>query len=452
MLMGIAWRIAPLSALLLAGCASTNPGSGAGIYYKLPKTVASAKLTVYLDECGSKKGEFKTRAEVEVLGEPAADDANLFYVHGSALASYRTKRALQINVSDDGVLSGVNATNADQSPAILGSVLKTISIIAPMAFTPAGGTPDKDSCAFALPKAQDALEDITKLKDGIKRLRSELDNPNRDTGSDARKIREINRLALRIVTIREQHLKIVTTAQIDLGHLPKLVPAQPIDTAAMETARKQLVAAAAAGDKLAWETGPFAKWAKDGDTKKYVEFVTREISHRWTGTDIVPAPIALHESDKEQRGSPNACKLEMHVANVSDLKIEVRPINADNGTPGEAVAEKVVHLAQWNTPAQICLDVAFGEARNVGLKFDKFGRTNEFIWSSEATGATVAGAISGYATDAAAIATGMKSKPGPTELEKQKAEIDALETQQKLNQLKACEEIIKAGGYTCETT
>ena len=63
------------------------------------------------------------------------------------------------------------------------------------------------------------------------------------------------------------------------------------------------------------------------------------------------------------------------------------------------------------------------------------------------TGATVAGSFAGASGAAAGILTTLQ---GPSDLDKMKKEIDALETQQKLNSLLACKAIIEAGGYKCE--
>ena len=104
------------------------------------------------------------------------------------------------------------------------------------------------------------------------------------------------------------------------------------------------------------------------------------------------------------------------------------------------------YATQIESPATLCLDVGFGENRTVALKFDSFGRTTSFGWNSEATGEEISGAVAGYASSLTGIAA---SLGGPSKLDDQKQEIDQLNTQLTLNQLRKCEAIIDAGGFTC---
>jgi hypothetical protein len=108
-------------------------------------------------------------------------------------------------------------------------------------------------------------------------------------------------------------------------------------------------------------------------------------------------------------------------------------------------ADLTMPLAQWSKPARLCADVGFGEARTVGLTFNKYGQTTEFAWNSEARGETITGGIAGMAPDLVSFG---KTVAGPSEIDEQKREIDRLETQQKLEALRACQRI-KAAGGTC---
>ena len=117
------------------------------------------------------------------------------------------------------------------------------------------------------------------------------------------------------------------------------------------------------------------------------------------------------------------------------------------GAIEELAAKADFAVAQWSKPAQLCLDVGFGESRSVSLTFDKFGQTKEFSWTTDARAASVAGALAGIAPDAVALRTALQ---GPSALAEQKAEVDALETQQKLNKLRACRAILDAGGFNCD--
>src|SRR6187399_1076522 len=110
-----------VSVATLYGCSTTKPLDGAAIDYHLPRTDAVAHLSLTLVECGAT--DFKVDGELAITASPGAQ-AKTIHIDGANLASSRIKRDLHITVSEEGVITGVNSSNADQTPAIIGAAVK----------------------------------------------------------------------------------------------------------------------------------------------------------------------------------------------------------------------------------------------------------------------------------------------------------------------------------------
>ena len=54
------------SSLILTACATTHPGSGAALLYDLPKTNASASLTMTLQKCPTATDELEIEASLSI--------------------------------------------------------------------------------------------------------------------------------------------------------------------------------------------------------------------------------------------------------------------------------------------------------------------------------------------------------------------------------------------------
>jgi hypothetical protein len=118
------------------------------------------------------------------------------------------------------------------------------------------------------------------------------------------------------------------------------------------------------------------------------------------------------------------------------------PVDSEGNRPAPE-ASASFPVAQWGTLERLYLGAGFGSAREVSLTLDKFGRTTEMKWSSEARAENITGTASSAAEQV------QKFVSANSEVARSKEEIEALETQQTLNRLRACEEILERGGSKC---
>jgi hypothetical protein len=113
---------------------------------------------------------------------------------------------------------------------------------------------------------------------------------------------------------------------------------------------------------------------------------------------------------------------------------------------GEKTIAATVPAAQLGDAAKLYLSATFGENRTVGLKFDKFGRRTEFVWSAEATAANATSALTGVAADASKIVTTLEGRS----LAADKLELNRLTTEQNLRKARACQALLDAGATSCD--
>src|SRR5215468_5373339 len=108
--------------LATAACTTTDPLDGAAITYRMPRTDVVAKLSLTINDCKADKG-YVVDGDLALVAKPGVG-AQSVTVKGSDLVSNRIKRTLQINTGDDGVLTAINTSNADQTAAIVAGALK----------------------------------------------------------------------------------------------------------------------------------------------------------------------------------------------------------------------------------------------------------------------------------------------------------------------------------------
>ena len=399
------WALAPVAAAgLLGGCATTEPLGGAGIAYHLPRTDAAATLTAELRECAP----LTIESRLDLTSAPGADETRHWRIPGEALASNRVKRGLKVTVDDNGVITGVNSAASDRSAQILASVVKTVATVAPAAFGALSITPRADGTACSA-EAAAAVARRKNLERQILTLRQKLAaGGGQPTAAEAEAVRTLGRLTRELAGLRTGYLTAQTSAPVQLQ--PGVTPV------------------------AAFKTKPFEKWFDTASSADGLFPVT------WTAVATPPSPQVVPAPARRLR----PCGLRIKTPAPVPVKVSAVGV-ADTATQG-LQAELVVPAAQWADPAELCLDAGFGETRSVGLTFDKFGRTTSFDWNSEATAETVAGALAGAAPDLVTLHGAIR---GPDEVALQKSEIEALQTQKTLNELRACEAVIAAGGFDC---
>ena len=104
-----------------------------------------------------------------------------------------------------------------------------------------------------------------------------------------------------------------------------------------------------------------------------------------------------------------------------------------------------MYVSQIGADGTLCISAGFGENRAMGLKFDKFGQVTEFSWSADSRAANITSALAGSASDASSII----SKLAPSELTREKSELDELTTENSLLLARQCKAVLDAGGTSC---
>jgi hypothetical protein len=418
--------------LLVAGCATTNPGTGAKISYHLPRTDAVAEIVLNLKACETDKDPPSLTGTLDLTPKVTAD-APLYTVDGALLGSGHIKRAVGIKTNDDAILVGINADNSDRSPQIVGNVLQIAVKVGMLAAGVAPAAPfvgEKRPYPLcnATTKAARARADTIEAR--ILALRQELaalpaGQPIGD--ADRQKARDIYHLSLERTALDPL---LTITAKIKLK-IDRTALAPVVGDGGKPTG--------AYGVPGKPDPSDFEQFFWDGtttdDSNKAVRQaeLDRLLAFKWS---VEPAPVppgatmALLAAPK----SLDPCKLAMWVPHPEILHVK----------GSQTVGDSTFPAAQWNDPASLCLSVGFGESRSVALSFDKFGRTQEFTWSSDARAENITGALSGYADTLAPL----RPKLFPTEGERMQSEADRLELKQKLDKLRACE-LAKQNGGTC---
>jgi len=406
----------------LAACTTTDAGPGASIAYRMPRTDAQIALTATLAHCDA-TGLALQDASLTITAVAGARP-ELWTVDGKALASGRIKRNLKITTTDDGnrVITGINATQTDKTPAIMGNVVKTLAELIPSAtMAPAlleSKPPPPPLCSH---EAGLALDRVDTIRAGIIALREQL--KHQTDPAKAKKLNSaLNTLATELAGLQTGILHVETSAFLMLPDKPFQGQRPPAPTT------------------LALDDGPFAKWF-DSDTRK--ARVASLFALNVTAAEE-PAgqsrPVTVRDPQKLRD-----CGLSMWVPATVPVQVRVTGTGPAYAGLGDLTAQSRLPVSQWADPVPLCLDAGFGEDRTVNLTFDKYGETVTLDWTSEATAATVSGAIAGMAPDAVSAVQTLHPSADAVE----KSEIERLQTRQQLNQLRHCQAVIDNGGYDC---
>lgn len=385
------------------------------INYRLPETKLAATLALTLEECGGTptvSGEFALRGD-------AAAARNVFTLTPGDLEGARTKRVLNITLHDTGTIATINSNNADRTGSIIGNVIKFAASVAgaflgvnlPKASF-AGG--QSSICSEGILAA---LYRVRRIDDMIVTLRG------RPLPEDPLTYRRNSRMIDRLIAERESLRSGLLRVELEEAlTLDGLAGTAQVDL--MPMAKK-------------WFKGA----VPNGQT----------VSVAWT------AVLASGALPRPGEAPAEACETALKDAGKARFICFVEPARVQFAATATATgltwvggapkleAKKAIPVAQWGTLQRLHLNARFGSARDLALTLDKFGRASEMKWSSEArlenitgSAATIAGQVQGIVA-------------ANSDLARQKAEIDELTTQQTLNRLRACRDILSRGGSKCPT-
>ena len=439
-----------LASVALAGCTSTNPGSGVQIRYKMPRTDGRVAMSLDVTQCESAPGvndvEVAATLKIEVV---AGTGKELYQIQGARLASDVIKRGLTIDRdADTGVITGINASATDQRSVILANIISFAAKAVAFAAAPRGARGYQLVCTAA---TKSTVDELTRLKADMVRQRKAM-----ATAADAKPfVDAMNADAARIVVLKEMLHRDVT-GKIEI---PPDLYAQPAAEAkdhadAGLVMREDVVvfdwtpldhlltsvpfggAPSITGPTLTDGTLPAEKGATDD--------LRVSVSYR-KPTEIIREGFGW---TRAPRRTLTNCSLWVNVPAPLPVTLVVTPqghLFGDAPNDGRATVQPVM-AAQLSDPATVCLSAAFGENRSVGLKFDKFGTTTEMAWASDARGGNIAAAIGGSAGDAFGIATTLRG----SSLADEKRQLDVLQTSQGLRKAQACQELLDQGATKCD--
>jgi len=391
--------------LLLSGCAhGLFAGDAAAISYHLPRTVAVATLSATLTDCGVTGPQAEATLTLAADAEAGPQRA----IWGSQLASARVARELTVETFDSGIIKSVNSTVVDMTPEIIGNVLKIALGAATMAATAGPPVPEcQISVKSALKRAKVLTEQITALRDTQSKW-----NRGGKISDPAAYQKVLAALTDELAALRAGPLRIDVVARVPLPDNSDL---------------------GQGGLPIQWPIEPFGKF--------FVDPTREQIDAAFPARLFATARLAPFVDPQ----SPAAvCATGMKLPGPAHATLFLRGGQAI-GEPGLGSTVSVP-VQQWGTERTLCFDTGFGGNRTVQVDYDRFGRTTKLVWNSKATGVAASAAFAGYGEQLGGF---IKAHKGASAVERQKAEIDSLETLQKLNRLRACQEILARGGSTC---
>ncbi|MXO58486.1 hypothetical protein GRI89_02850 [Altererythrobacter salegens] len=425
-------------ALLLGGCATTRPDApvartdATSIQYELPETHAQVALELVLKKCDGGI-EAAPTLTLSPVAAPTPYDQHRFRIYGADLASFTKNRSLKIELHPNRAIKSINGGVADRTGAIITGALKVIAGLVPFdaSTLPVAGS----SCN---PATRDALARIDILDKRIKALRATLDTIDPIRAEQTRL--GIDALALEVARLK--------TGQLTLGLTTEISFMKGID-----------------GGLISWRKDQLSKWfdnVADNPTTFALGYCLETTasarknggascltSQANTGNTslgqidmakyVPPLPGCLSETSK--------CAQTIVFREPVDMVLTVIAITKDFGAAREEKTLKQLTLpvAQWGDITQLELTAGFAETKTMALGLDEFGRRGSFEWKSDARGEAIVGAA-GSIVDASAA---LRKTIDTQEQQAQQAAITSLETEQKYNKLKLCEEIIRAGGFKC---
>ena len=423
---GAAWPLSLLLACPTAAWAGAARPDFELIRYRLPETAVSARISLTLESCDS---DPVVSGELAIVAEADGSEAE-FPLTTGRLKSNFIKRELKLSLHDTGAIATLGSANENRVGAIVGDAIKFVAQVAgafvhggaPLAM-PSKALPPPPLGSACSPEALEALARVKAIDDRLAAWRT-APAPADPVAASAQS-RAIDRLATERAALRVGLLHADLVAPLDLGDLPKTTPAYMVTTTPrMDGRRVPWLAKEPAADavKVAWTVNPPEGGAFPAQTA------------------TTACRSALAPGAKDKKGKLGICLPRPVYAKVQAQLISSW-ISSGGGATSSLKAAKTLPFPQWGDVQ--FLDLTAKGDRVVNLSLDKFGRTSEASWTAKARAETIAAGLAGAAEQAAAFAAANSSSA------RQKAEIDALTTQQTLNRLRACREILAAGGSAC---
>lgn len=423
--------IATLAAavIMLSGCTNgarpTSAGStaitSAAYYdYVLPETSAKLSLQVSITGC-QPSAMFKIEPVVVVA---AVRGPTTYRLVGGDLSNWFKSHELAITSYDTGALKTVNSADADKTFGVITNVLKGVISVAAIAGAP---VPSGIDCA---PQTKLAVASVKALRERRSALAKSLETATPATAPGI--------------------AAAITAADAEIGRL-----------AASDTLRFELPAKAVdlghAGGEVAWSSDDMPEMLMAPPTGISAFTVAYCVGEQLTAEPEATCKLDQATAGKgEAKGGttpPTSCGSDTACSRTIVMREPKRAVltfvgkgQAFDKKIGKPVKSVALPIAQWGSVTMLSTSVGLAQSRTVGFGLDEYGGRNSFAWKSDARAETMTG---GAAT---ALETGaaLTGKVRDASLTADKAELDRLETGQKLAKARACQAILDSGG-TCPT-
>jgi hypothetical protein len=409
--------------LLASGCATPQGGAlggkienGTTVTYALPSTSAKVSLDLVLEACPT--GALAASPTVTITPVAnAGGDKERFTLSASDLGSWTQKRDLTVELYENGTLKSVNAGASDRSGAILTNIVKIFAAVAALSNeTPAGG------CTAEISKQVDT---VSRLKAQIDKLRTEL--PTTTAARTAEISKALEALTTEVARLRSGPLHLVLEDEIILrrgvtqGH-------------------------------LLWKAANLAKWTGKTGQSQVTDFAMDYCV--LTGPNIEgdcviktpePTPQPLPDPKCPDFNCAKTIVIRQPIpAKVALITIQGSHFQNDNGpiTANKLLKSEDVQVSQFGDYSYVPLTAGPGGAASLAVGLDPFNKVTSYTFKSEARAENLTGSAAG-------ILEAAKPLKGKTDLEVIQAQSADLEERLKLNKLKLCEEVIRAGGTVC---
>lgn len=413
--------------VLLSGCAGglrpaqpVPPDDALSIEYNLPITSARATIELVLLDCPATGPLVRPSVALQPVSSGNADVAGRFRLHTTALSSWTKNRQVAVELHGNGAIKSVNGAVTDRTGAIIGNVLKSLTSLVGLLDQQAERTTVK-ACNAATRKA---LADIATLGRRVEILRGEI-----ATAPPARTVEikaAIDALAAEAARIRTERLLVTVPRDLTIFGGPHQ---GSIAIDATELAR--------------WTDPASATPLTNLRLTYCVDRPDAEGECSPTPTGPVPRPTMPAGADCAKYDCQRTIVLREPV--IGRLRVVTASGDFAGMRVGRQLAELRLPVSQWGTLSYIPLTAGFGESRSFALGLDEFGRRTSFTWKTDARGEGFTGGVAGVVDATSALVTRARGR----DLAEQQAEITELQTQQTLNRLRFCREVIAAGGFTC---
>ena len=451
-----------VSLIGVAGCAHKAEAPSfaePGITYNLPTTAIKLTAEFSLLECSNDMLVVEPTVTLLPVALPSADPQHHLAITGTSLQSFTNRRDLEIKLHPHGAIKSINTTVADETPAIIGNVIK-------VAGTFLGFTEDLAPSGTCNKETLDALRLAEVLETSIL---AERDDIASGTSADEDARTRVDLMAAELARIKRDQLTIKLNKII--------VPSLPTPATNEVSIVPQYL-------RVSWDASSVDRWS-DGNLdpsaslalgvciidKAPADGTPTTCNERSIGSNKLESlefpdlacgscedtlvfrqpraaeikVIALSSSNfRRQSWAVEAIDNKDADGNIISTTFSSKPVTNALKT-GNVLARAPVSISQWGELTYFPLQARFGGNNTLSMALNEFGAPTTYGWKSNASGS----AVSSFGATTLESVTGIVDAEAAESLAEQKAEIDELETQQKLNRLLECQSIIENGGYDC---